>query len=449
MLVCLRFLKRENRLNRACDYRPKILIVGAGFTGCVTALNYARAGYPVILWEAAPHIGGIVRDLEFDGDWFFAGCHYLDLMDKADGILPWSIVEKLQKFDHIYGSLSVANNTDCVNRSLAGPVLPTSTVIESVMQFDEEKARDAASINDRLELHEHDVADFLKACAGRSGLDLNSISASSAVALGVKQIGVPADGELELLETRKRVGGGYSYFAVSHSARGVPQAESYYPPRGYNKVLKHIQQELVDNGVDLKLGSPFTPRRLRELIDQQQDTHPVKTVLVWCANPTVLMHHYGLPLESVSVKICLVAGEIVLDARKVCSPVYFQIFDPNSPVYRIYVYPDGHRVKFTAECYGATPKTDIIQLLEVTLAKFDMAGKVTVVGSKVVNAYSVVSVKDRLTMQRFEEIKMPWIVSGGWEEYARMDKIQKVFDQIDELISGKQNRKEGGDSTLC
>lgn len=45
----------------------RIVIVGGGWAGLAAAVEIARAGQPVLLLEAAPHLGGRARSVELDG----------------------------------------------------------------------------------------------------------------------------------------------------------------------------------------------------------------------------------------------------------------------------------------------------------------------------------------------------------------------------------------------
>mgnify|MGYP003641625162 CR=1 FL=1 len=79
-------------------------VVGGGITGCAIALDLTRLGFQVTLYEAKPLLGGILRDLESDGRWYFNGCQYLRTEQVWHKALPEALQGNLYRFAHYYGS---------------------------------------------------------------------------------------------------------------------------------------------------------------------------------------------------------------------------------------------------------------------------------------------------------------------------------------------------------
>ena len=59
--------------------RKNLTIVGGGITGCILALLADSKKYKKIeIFDISKRLGGVLKDLEFDNDYFFNGCQYLD-----------------------------------------------------------------------------------------------------------------------------------------------------------------------------------------------------------------------------------------------------------------------------------------------------------------------------------------------------------------------------------
>ena len=56
----------------------KIVIIGGGFTGCISALFYAEKGYNVVIYEKDNALGGIINDFEKNDEFYFNGPNYLN-----------------------------------------------------------------------------------------------------------------------------------------------------------------------------------------------------------------------------------------------------------------------------------------------------------------------------------------------------------------------------------
>ncbi len=61
----------------------KVLIVGAGISGIRSALNLAEVGYQVVLTDRAPHIGGVLCQLDHQFPSNHCGmCRMLPMIDR-------------------------------------------------------------------------------------------------------------------------------------------------------------------------------------------------------------------------------------------------------------------------------------------------------------------------------------------------------------------------------
>ena len=68
-----------------------IWVVGGGFTGVVTALHLAEAGYAVCLFEKSPALGGVMLDDMVASSPRMRGCHVLQVNPFQDILKRWGL----------------------------------------------------------------------------------------------------------------------------------------------------------------------------------------------------------------------------------------------------------------------------------------------------------------------------------------------------------------------
>jgi predicted NAD/FAD-binding protein len=62
---------------KAVSSKPRVAVVGGGWTGCAAALTLAEAGVAVTLYEASRTLGGRARAVELEGRALDNGQHIL------------------------------------------------------------------------------------------------------------------------------------------------------------------------------------------------------------------------------------------------------------------------------------------------------------------------------------------------------------------------------------
>ncbi len=77
--------------------KKNISIVGAGFTGIITAIILSKK-YNVTIIEAKDRIGGILTDIQHEKEIFFKSCQYLNTKSSSYELLNYRFKNLLDIF---------------------------------------------------------------------------------------------------------------------------------------------------------------------------------------------------------------------------------------------------------------------------------------------------------------------------------------------------------------
>ena len=105
--------------------KPKIIaIVGGGITGCVSALYAAKKNLNVHLIEKDKNLGGILKDVSFQGHNYYRACQYFNPESKWYREIPFKELD-LINFDHDKATYTDIFNEKSFEKDIAGPVIRT------------------------------------------------------------------------------------------------------------------------------------------------------------------------------------------------------------------------------------------------------------------------------------------------------------------------------------
>ena len=82
--------------------KQKIIIVGGGFTGLLIGTLASQQGHTVHLYEAGNSLGGVLKDIIINEDWYYHGCQYLP--DKNEWLQKLGLDKHLHSFPDRYAS---------------------------------------------------------------------------------------------------------------------------------------------------------------------------------------------------------------------------------------------------------------------------------------------------------------------------------------------------------
>jgi len=405
----------------------KIVIVGGGISGIVTALSLAETGNEVSILESGSHIGGILRDHEISeqGVWF-RNCQYLNTVDKwatdfiSESAVAWDV------FPHHYGSWSDLFGSVHVDPDFAQISVPAckAGVVSGPVHF--------TSVEDRLNRYPSELSTPMKAWARRWG-DLDLLAPENCEMMQLGRAFFSDDAESTLRQKRES--------ALADELYGVPRSQKIPPslpeaaalPRaGWNAVFDSISITLRSKGIGVRLKSPATPiwdgKRLsvrcrRELISSD--------LIIWCANPNPLVYALGLgPLDSPCSKMLNVLFEN--EGGKSQLPIYWQVFSEHSSLFRIFSYELKERSCLTVEAFDNGMDTSNLSEIVMRVCRAcglnGAAQKVAVVPDR---RYVLLTNADKRVFQQLEDqSKSLALITGGWGYYGRDRRVRHVLGSL-------------------
>lgn len=407
----------------------RIAVVGGGFTGCMAALHASTRGARVSLFEAADHLGGVLREVKFGDRIFFNNCQYLsaDLVENE----PW--LPGLEMFQHEYGSLTALGNTaprildDCAQPALDGLVQLS------------QQARTRLTALERLRAYgEH--AEELISWASRFG-DLQNLDYRCTIPMQLSRIFFPEDKFLLQKKAGSQVAD--ELLAVPRRLRS-PQRhaeQALLPRNGFNVLFEAIGERLKAQHVEVFTSTPVRLGSVgRPCVLKVGESSLEFDWIIWSANPTAILKRVcGVSLRTPPVSMKLMVGRfssIDESSLPVALPYYWQIFDNKSPIVRLYIYKLEGDIRFSAEsfshCRDESHQASLWRIFHILglNGKAELAGEVQQL--RYINYSPAESHSMHAASSRLLEAG---IIPGGWCDYGRVEKVAAIKGFLDEAMA--------------
>jgi hypothetical protein len=401
----------------------KIAIIGGGFTGCITALHCARAGFEVSLWESSDRLGGVLLDIQTERGLYYNGCQYL--RQGAIELMGWP--SEFSMFPHEYGSVTALdNNNILVINDSAQPS------IQGEVNLCEKPSIDGSAL-ERLTAYGNVTSDLIN-WAGSFG-NLEQIDWRCLIPMQLSRMHFPEDQKVARLKMESHRAN--ELLAIPRRLRGQKAENAWLPKGGYTRLFARLQQSLMNLGVDIRLKSPVKPAQESGALSLRSRSENINTdAIVWTANPQPLLRRLsGLRLDTPPVAMKLLVGDLRQGIHLPFSaPYYWQIFEKASCVVRLYVYELNGVLRFSGETFdnvdNDTAWNDLQRLMQLCgLGNgHDLASVIK--QSRYVNySTSEFEAFETLTPIMLEQGLIP----GGWQHFGREEKVSSILSLINEF----------------
>lgn len=399
----------------------KLSIVGGGITGCIAAVHSAREGHEVTLLEASSDLGGVLRDIQVTEGIYFNGCQYLQqgVLDR----MGWS--DAFSEFSHEYGSITALGNTttrvvnDCAQPAFDGKVdLCNKSAIHT-------------SALERLESYKSNSPQIIR--WAQSFGDLANLDWKCLVSMQLSRLHFPDDEQISRLKIDSQRAN--ELLAVSRRIRGLEAESAWLPNEGYNVLFDRLHHKMSALGVDIQLNSPITPVfELGQFSIRSRSEKIEADLVVWATNPVPLFNRlFSIRMDTPPVKMKLLFGNLLqIRLMPVSLPYYWQVFDIESSVVRIYLYELCGEIRFSAETFDSVDDATAWRDLKHVMKLCGLDCDHYLVGIVKQLRHVNFSTKEFKAFENLEaDMLRHRVVPGGWQHFGREEKINSIISLID------------------
>lgn len=349
-----------------------VVVVGAGLPGIAASLALAKAGREVVLVDAAPEIGGLLRSYEADGGVYDYGTHFANRtgIDELDESLfggheaEWTEFPVLRAGNFWEGRLNESSDNPDLNaagrethdRCLAELLAASGWHGEDAP----ENARACLLAEFGPGLVEGFFDPVLRKFTGATSADLHP---EAHLLFNLKRFAVLDAAATAELKQSSRFDAKVAYHHRDHFGGHRP---CLYPREGgIGRWIAQLESKLEDARVRVVKGCGIrgiaTSEGRVESLDLGAETIAVDA-LVWGVAPAAFCHAAGLPIEGtrpLSRSTVLVGMEC--DRPFLSDLHYLTVFDPELASFRVTLYPNFRKeprhlatVEFMVDPAGAS-----------------------------------------------------------------------------------------------
>lgn len=401
----------------------RVLVVGAGVSGCMAALLAADAGHDVTVLEAGSEIGGTLRDVQVNGRIWFPNCQYMScetfwfqaLVELAD--VEYSV------FPHTYGSWSDLFGDVVVHDKFAQIVVPK---LKATPVLDTSPL--SSAIN-RLGRYDRDVSSKLVHWAKAWG-DLSALSHENCNQMQLGRV-FHCDDVAGTLRCKRINATGDALFGVPRDLREEtwPIERAALPAGGWGTAFASIERALLARSVRIFKDARASVRHQNGIINVESSGESFESdITIWCANPNPLVNSLGLQrLDSPSTKMKSLLFE--MEGHFSEQPTYWQIFSRSTSITRIFIYEQRGVPCLTIEAFDRRSETNqIAELGRSILRDVGIEAQLRLATEVSERRFALTTVRDVETFRTLELMlaELP-IISGAWDIYGRDGRIERII----------------------
>lgn len=409
--------------------KKKIIIVGGGITGCITALYFDKKNFDVSIYEAKNNLGGILSDFSHNDETFLNGVQYLDVNTNWYTKIKKIFGKKLNEFGHNYGSLTDTGNSSIYSDKFAIPVFQN-------IEINNFKTASKKNLNSRISLYPKKIIDFLNLYLKKFNVNVKNISWDQACHFYIGRVAILDEQKrLKKLKMQNKIIDNI-YAIEKYNFLNNEDFEAALPNEGYNSFFNDFYKILKKNKIKIYLKSKLIPTWDNNNLSLKTSDGKSFSAdhIIWTGNPTILIKEIiNKKIDAYPIRIVQYSANI----EKKVNNFYTQIFSTKSNFLRFFSYNLDNKNKISIESIYDRNENNIKEKINMLLKKINFDYELT--NEKIFKnlsvRFNIVTKKDE---KIFNELKRKTVntnlICGPWNIYARNDKIAYLKKTIDNLF---------------
>ena len=405
----------------------KIIIVGGGITGCISALYAKKKGFDVEIHERYNQLGGILND-DFGDDFFISGCQYINIKSKW-----FELIEDLKiqftSFKVKYGSYTkFKNQKEVYTDFFPGPAcelynIPTDQLVKKNVY---------GTLSSRIKCYDKEVETNITHWLKKNVVDFQKLNYLSTIPLGIKRLSTNKNIK-RLLKKKKENLYVNELYGLPRKIMKYDDLYQALPTRGFTNFFLNLQKILIKVGIKVHTKSTIKIKKNENSFDIYNFNNKLNfDYVIWAATPTPVIAI--LEKKILDTKPLLITN-YCFEYKGKLPNFYLQVFDDK--IFRLNCFSVKNNPHIVVECFDDNLEIkkmieDIVRLLKNF--KINLIKRNIKFSSKFLKKrYLVISNNDYKIIQKFKKKKLNKFLPGCWDVYSRDEKINGIIDQINKL----------------
>jgi len=406
----------------------KIVIVGGGISGCISALYLSEKNYQVDLFENSSNLGGVMGDYIFNNEIYLSGPHYIKINNEwIEKLLKFKNIRKtLRKINYYYGSYNDLFGKEIFQKHFAHPTTFT--------KFNYIKNNNNNTLLTRLKSYQSNISKPLVNWLKKFSTKYAKLHCNCAKTLAI--------GRVLFLKDIKKISALKKSNIRYDEMLGLPDLkyisnQAFLPIKGFDNFFYELRKILEKKGVKIHSAEKVILKKnnYNKLNIFNNKKEIAYDHILWTANPVPLIKNLNCKLLDNPFSKCFL---LFINFNKVSKNIkdsYIQVFSQKSSITRISVYKINNIYKVTAE--GVFSSKEIYFEEEV-----DFINKIIknfFPGCKIHNSFQIKKIlKHNLyTVRDFNLMKKVVadkynnkFINGAWHIYQRDKKILSILQNV-------------------
>jgi protoporphyrinogen oxidase len=406
----------------------KIVVVGGGISGCISALYLAEKNYQVDLFENFSNLGGIMRDYSFNNQVYLSSPHYLKTNSEwIKKLLKFKNIKKtLRKINVHYGSYNDLFGKEIFYENFAHPT--------TLAKFKCITKKISNTLLSRLQCYQSNISIPLVTWLKKFNNKYDKIHCNCSKILAI--------GRVFFLNDIKKINLLKKKDTVYDELLGVPNFkygsnQAFLPVKGFNNFFFELKKILKKKGVKIHSEEKILLKKNNSgklNIFNNKDEIICDHVL-WTANPVPLIKNLEDKLLDNPFSKCFLLFINFCKVSKNIKDSYIQVFSKKSNITRIFVYKSYNIFKLTAEGVFTSKEINFeeeVNFIKKVLKKFFPGSQIqNTFQIKKILRHNLYTVRDFNLMEKvFTNKYHKKFIHGSWHIYNRDEKIINILENI-------------------